>query len=269
MSNILSPAEVVVYTTKAGIAKANKPLKALLLTSIMAGMFIAFAAVCSLGAAYNMYWGPNSYGLGKLIQAVLFPAGLMFVIFTGADLFTGNILLTIAAIQKKIKVRQALLNWLIVWVGNLIGAIFIAVLIYYSGVFGWKHAGEVDGLAHIIEKIGNSKISIDFWAALASGILCNILVCTVIIVTYTFNDAASKILLCFFGIMLFVVSGFEHVVANMGYMTAYVMLTNVNTIPSILINNFIPVTIGNVLGGVIFSFIYYYSVKNMTTKKVD
>ncbi len=207
----------------------------------------------------------------------MFPAGLILVLL--ADLFTGNILITLAALKKKVTWGQAFKNWAIVWTGNLLGAITVAWLVSLSGVFDWS-SGLYGG---VIVKTAVGKLGFTWVAAIASGILCNWIVCATVWMTYAAKDVTGKVLTGFFGIFLFVCTGFEHSVANMAYLFAG-LFNNTNpmfleaahktaaeaaaiNLPSIFMNNLIPVTIGNILGGAIFvAGIYYFIFINKDEK---
>ena len=170
----------------------------------------------SVGAAYNLLANPATYGLGKALAGLMFPAGLMFVLIAGADLFTGNILITLAALKKRVTWGQAFKNWALVWTGNLIGGALVAWLVSLSGVFDWS-SGLYGG---VIVKNAIGKLGFSWGAAIASGILCNWIVCATVWMTYGAKDVTGKVLTGFFGVFLFVCTGFEHCVANMAYFFA-------------------------------------------------
>lgn len=269
---MLMPAEVAEYTVKAGIKKANTPTKQVLASAFLAGAYIAFGALGSIAAAYNLLANPATYGLGKMVAGLMFPAGLMFVLVAGADLFTGNILVTLAALKKKVTWGQTFKNWALVWIGNLVGAVLVAYLVSLSGVFDWSN-GLYGG---VVVKTAVGKLGYTWVAAIASGILCNWIVCATVWMTYAAKDVAGKLLAGFFGIFLFVCAGFEHSVANMGYLFAgFFSKSNpafleaahktaadaaVINLPNIFVNNLIPVTIGNILGGAVFVAAVYYFI---------
>lgn len=272
---MLTPAEVAEYTVEAGIKKANTSNKKVLASAFLAGAYISFGALGSVGAAYNLLANPETYGLGKFVAGLMFPAGLLFVLIAGADLFTGNILITLAALKKKVAWSQAFKNWALVWFGNLFGAIVVAYLVSLSGVFDWS-SGLYGG---VIVKNAVGKLGFSWVAALASGILCNWLVCATVWMTYAAKDVPGKVLTGFFGIFLFVCTGFEHSVANMGYFFAglfaksnemYLQAAHKTAadveglnIVSIFTDNLIPVTIGNIIGGAVFvAGIYYFIFLN-------
>ena len=267
---MLAPAEIAEYTIAAGIKKATTSTKKVLVSAFLAGAYISFGALGSVAASYNLLANPATYGLGKFVAGLMFPAGLMFVLVAGADLFTGNILITLAALKKKVTWSQAFKNWALVWVGNLLGAMVVAGLVTLSGVFDWS-----DGLyGGVILKTTVGKLGITWVAAIASGILCNWIVCATVWMTYGAKDVAGKLIAGFFGIFLFVCTGFEHSVANMAYLfagffnrmnPAYLEAAHKTVadaahinLPSIFMNNLIPVTIGNIIGGVVFVAGAYY-----------
>ena len=272
---MLTPAEIAEYTIEAGVKKATTPSKKVLASAFLAGAYIAFGALGSVGAAYNLLANPETYGLGKMVAGLMFPAGLMFVLIAGADLFTGNILITLAALKKRVTWSQTFKNWALVWIGNLIGGALVAWLVSLSGVFDWS-AGLYGG---VIVKNAIGKLGFTWVAAIASGILCNWIVCATVWMTYGAKDVTGKILAGFFGVFLFVCTGYEHCVANMAYFFAglfsksnpvYLEAAHKTAeeaaklnITSIFTHNLIPVTIGNILGGAIFvAGVYYFIFVN-------
>lgn len=285
MSNVLlSPVEIAEFTIATGEAKVKKSAKTVLMSAYLSGAFIAFGALCSLAATYGLFAanevGMQTYGLGKFFQGILFASGLMFVVFLGTDLFTGNILIFMAWLHKKVKFSKMITNWGLVWLGNLLGAITVGFLIYKSGIFGWSE-GLFGG---VLIKTAYVKTHLDFSTAFFSGIVCNWLVCLIIMASYATKDPAAKMAVIILGIMIFVASGSEHVVANMGYYAGAFFgkvdpalvaqsgkpaadIAHSITINEIFVNNFIPVTIGNIVGGAVFvAGFYYFMIKDKLTK---
>ena len=235
-----------------------------LVKAIIAGAMIAFGAAISSVAAHSV----NNVGLARLAAAVVFPVGLMMVVLLGAELFTGDCLVSMSILGKKHKLFQGVKLLSVVFFGNFIGASLIAVFISLSGQPDYS-----SGLlgAYTI-KVAIGKVNLSFTQSIVSGILCNILVCIAVLMTICAKEVTGKLLVCFFVIMIFVVGGFEHCVANMYYIPAgllacanpeYVELAistfglSANDISSLnivnfLLKNLLPVTIGNVLGGSIF-----------------
>lgn len=268
----LKPAEILDYTIETGVAKSGGSFFKLLLLSIMAGAFIAFAAEGSNMAAFNLFYEPTTYGLGKALAGAIFGTGLMLVVLCGGELFTGNTLILAAVFEKRVKVSTMLRNWVIVYIGNLIGSLFIAYMMFQSGLF----TSGADVLGAVTIKIAAYKTGLGFMPAFYLGIMCNWLVCLAVWLSYGADTMAGKIFGIFFPIWLFITSGFEHSVANMYYIPAgilakanehFVELSHVSTEAlnqltwnGFFIHNLIPVTLGNIVGGGIFVGIAYWFV---------
>ena len=258
---MLMPAEIAEYTIEAGVKKATTPNKKVLASAFLAGAYIAFGALGSVGAAYNLLANPDTYGLGKMVAGLMFPAGLMFVLIAGADLFTGNNLMTLAVMNKKITLRELFRNWSLVYIANFIGSTLLAVAIFYAGTFNGDASNKVISIAQ-------SKSTLTILEALIRGILCNMIVVLAVWMATAAQDIISKIFACWFPIMLFVLCGFEHSVANMFFIPMG-MLLGANVTIGQLITNLIVVTIGNMIGGAIL-IPYMYNkifIRNQSSEK--
>ncbi|GHU69337.1 formate/nitrite transporter [Spirochaetia bacterium] len=258
---VRTPTEILTYTGGAGLAKVQRGIFAELILAFLAGAFIAFASEGSNMAAYNLFANPDTYGLGKVLAGAVFGTGLMLVLLAGGELFTGNTLIIVGVLDRKIKIRQMLLNWLLVYIGNFLGSILIAYMMVNSGLFN-----SSDGLlGGMTIKIASYKTALPFRSAFFLGIMCNWLVCLAVWVSYGAKDMAGKILGIFFIIGLFITSGFEHSVANMYYIPAGILsktnphwaaqshvgpdaLAGLNWL-NFVIKNLVPVTLGNIVGG--------------------
>lgn len=234
----MTPKETVAKAVEVGQTKASLSVGKMLLLGIFAGALIALAGVgATLGNVYA----------GKLAGACIFPIGLIMVVITGSELFTGNNLMIIAALKGQIKWRALFKNWFIVFIGNFIGALIVAVTAVYSGV--------LDSAAEAVINTAELKTNLSFLEALLRGVLCNVLVCLAIFMAFSAKTVSGKILAIFGPIMLFVLCGFEHSVANMYYGPAGIFMAIKNEIgaslnmDAFLINNLLPVTIGNIIGG--------------------
>ncbi len=269
-NNYLTPSEIVDYTEETGIKKAGMPILRTLLLAFLAGVFIALASVGSNIISHNI----ENIGVAKYLAGLIFPTGLILVVIAGAELFTGNNLISIAALSGKVKWSKYFWNLIMVWLGNLVGSVFIALLIYLSGQLNYT-----DGLlgAYTI-KVAALKTSLSFTEAFASGILCNLLVCLAVWMSYSTKDIAGKALVIFFPIWLFIASGYEHSVANMYYLSAGLLAKinpdlvlktgeslslsaeNLNnlTIINAFNDNLVPVTLGNLVGGALFIGAWYW-----------
>ncbi len=270
----LSPAEITDYAIQAGITKANGKFSRLLILGILAGAFIAFAAEGSNMAAFNLFAEPTTYGLGKVLAGSIFGTGLMLVILAGGELFTGNTLILMGVAEKKVTVTKMLRNWSIVYIGNFIGSILIAYMMANSGLF----SSGAEMLGAVTLRIAAYKVNLTFMQAFYLGIMCNWLVCLAVWMCYGAETFVGKIFAIFFPIWLFITSGFEHSVANMYYIPAgifakanenYVNLSGLSqealqslNWSSFFLNNLLPVTLGNIVGGgVLVGMAYWYSYK--------
>lgn len=257
-SNILKPVEIREATIKSAEEKAEIKLGSGIILGILAGAFIAIGGAAAAVASHSV----NNIGLSKLVSGIIFPVGLMLVLICGAELFTGNNLMIIAALEGRIKFKDMLRNWVIIYISNFIGATIIAFLIFYSGMLD-INGGKVGAT---LIKMAAKKSGLSFSTAFASGIICNILVCLAVWSSYAAKDVIGKIIMPWFPIMAFVVCGFEHCVANMYYLTIgmfaktnalYVQASGIGADKLALvggkafINNLIPVTLGNIFGGAV------------------
>lgn len=271
---MLSSSEICDEVIKSGIKKANTSSIKLLILGIFAGIFIALGGFSAAVFSHSI----ENVGFSKFAAGVIFPTGLMLVLVCGGELFTGNALMVIALYEKKIRFTQMLRNWVIVYFGNFIGAFLIAFLIFNSSILD-INAGRLG--AYVLNTAVN-KASMSFISAFSSGILCNILVCIAVWGAFSAGDIAGKILIIWFPIMAFVVSGFEHSVANMYYFSIgilakanpyFVELSRAGEKISKLdlahiILNLIPVTLGNIAGGsLIVATGYWLVIKYMSVNK--
>ncbi len=239
-----SPSEIVDSVCKAGTAKASNSIANLLLLGFLAGAYIAFGGVVAI-ATGKAITAPELGGLSKLVFAGTFPVGLMLVVIAGAELFTGNIgVITPALLAGETRWSAALKNWVVVYVGNLVGSVFVAFFLgYLTGLFGsTPYLDAVRGIAA-------SKVSIPFWAAFWRGVGCNWMVCLAVWLAVSANDITGKVWGIWFPIMAFVAIGFEHCVANMFFVPLGIFYGAQVTWTQFLVNNLVPVTLGNVVGG--------------------
>ena len=215
MTNFLSPSEIADFTVNAGVKKANLSIINQFILGLLAGAFIAFGAQASNIATHTI----TDISTAKLIGGLIFPAGLMMVIMAGAELFTGNSLMIISVLEKKITLLQLLRSWLAVYLGNLAGSVLIAALVSWSGQLNYT-GGLLGGFTL---KAAAGKISLSFIQAFVLGILCNWLVCLAVWMSFGAKDGISKAVCIFFPIWLFIASGFEHSIANMYYIPAGIL----------------------------------------------
>lgn len=267
----LLPPEMARKAEQIGVEKADQEILLTTALAVLAGAFIAFGAIF---ATLVTSGSDLSYGLTKLMAGLAFSLGLILVVIGGAELFTGNNLLTMAWAGRKVSLRQMLHNWLIVYFGNMLGAFSIVVLIFYSGHYLFGNGITGDNILNIAE----AKCQLGFMQAIVLGILCNILVCLAIWLCYSARTTQGKILSIIFPITAFVAAGFEHSVANMYFIPMGLMLKSkadpmlwklLDTSPAqyealnlhnYLINNLLPVSIGNIIGGAVFVGLAYWFI---------
>ena len=267
----LLPAEIVKKAEDVGARKCHLPFWSLLALAVLAGAFIALGAVYSTTVSAGAT-GVLPFGIVRLLAGLVFCLGLILVVVGGAELFTGNALIAMAWASGLVSTTQLLRNWFIVYIGNLLGAVVTAILLYLSQQYTFGN-GAV-GLTAL--EIARIKTSLGFVQAVALGILCNGLVCLAVWLCFGARTTTDKILAILFPISAFVAAGFEHSVANMYYLpigllikTDTTFLTaigkSVSDYPNLtwtnsLLVNLLPVTIGNILGGVVLVGLTYWFV---------
>jgi formate transporter len=286
---ILPPA----MATKAedlGVKKANLGAANMFALAVLAGAFIGIGAIFATtvaaggmsvkdaaGAAAFSTGFP--YGVTRLLVGLVFSVGLILVVVGGAELFTGNTLITMAFASKKVTLAQLLRNWGIVYVGNLVGSVLTAYIVFLGKQYTFG-SGSI-GLAAL--NIGESKTALTFIQAVALGIMCNALVCMAVWMCYSARTTTDKILAIIPPISCFVAAGFEHSIANMYFIPLALFVKGSGdakffetigktaadfphlTWGNFFIANLIPVTIGNIIGGAIMVGMVYWFVYNRKT----
>lgn len=243
-----SPLEIAQNYVEIGIHKVRLSAFKMLVLGFFAGVFIGFAGIAStVGSA-----AVENMSLSRLVSACLFPAGMAMVLVAGSELFTGNNLIIIALLEKKINLGQMLKNWFFVFLGNFIGAAFVALMVVYG------HTPDLLGgrLADSIVNAALHRVNLTFMDSVIRGILCNILVCIAVWAAFASKTVSGKLLMSFWPVMLFVLCGFEHSIADIyfcmaGIFTAkeYEIAAQGLTMGSFLLKNLLPVTLGNIVGG--------------------
>jgi formate/nitrite transporter len=232
------PAKIAVLVEGAGVAKAHLPIFQMFVLAVLAGVFIGFGAAAYTAVMMGM---DASYGPARLLGGVVFSLGLILVVIGGAELFTGNALMVMAAVDRKITVPLLLRSWAVVYVGNFIGAAALAIAFGFSGL--------LEGLmgttaATIVE----TKATLQPIEALVRGALCNALVCLAIWLSFAARTVAGKVLAILWPVSAFVLLGLEHSVANMYFFPQGWMVGASLTMGEAVANLFW-VTFGNILGG--------------------
>ena len=257
--NCYSPKEITDVSIKKGTEKANLPKLNVMLLGFLGGAFIALGYLAYIRVTGTMpsEWG----GLVTLIGASVFPIGLICILLGGGELLTGNMMaVSIAYYAKKVSIGQLITNWFLIFVSNLLGALFIA---YFFGHF----VGLTEGA--FLEKTiatAQAKVNDPFMVALVSGIGCNWLVSIAVWLSFGAKDFSGKILAIWFPTMTFVLIGFQHVVANMFIIPAAIFAGALTWMD--FLSNVVPVAIGNAIGGAVFvSLIYFVVYKRNDFKK--
>ncbi len=259
MSGFYSPAEIARKMVRIGKAKANLSISRMLLLGILAGAFIGFGSELATITTYDM---PKYLGVGftKFMFGSVFSVGMMLVIIAGAELFTGNNLILIGVLNREGNLGKMFKSWFWVYVANFLGSLLLVWIMFGTGLW------EIDNFAVGAEAliIANGKVNLSWWEAFARGIGCNWLVCLAFWISVASKDIIGKIFGIYFPIMAFVVSGFEHCVANMYFIPMGLLLKGNATVVAaaglagklsnltlqrFFVNNLIPVTLGNIMGG--------------------
>ena len=261
----LTPGEMIAAYSAAGRGKLNRPTASLLLLGILAGAIIAVAAAATNTAAYGI---ADTWTL-RTVCALLFPFGLGLVVVTGAELFTGNCMLPITLLDGGGTVGQLLRNWALSYLGNILGAGLVAALCVFCGQLDYS-AGA---LAVYTIRVGAAKCAMSFGNAFGLGILCNFLVCLGVLAANSAKDTAWRLLGAYLPVCFFVLCGFEHCIANLYYIGAALMAATVPEYAALAVEagvdlssltlagaaaNLIPVTLGNLAGGLGVGLLLWY-----------
>lgn len=256
-----SPTEIAARVETVGVTKARLGLFPMLMLSVLAGAFIGLGALF-----YAIVRSDPSLGFAarQLLGGLVFSLGLILVVIAGAELFTGNNLLIIAWADGKITTFEVLRNWSIALIGNFIGAIGLAVLVFLS-----HHSDMNDGaLAQEYLNIAAAKVDLPFWTAFFRGVLCNALVCMAVWMAIAGRSVTDKIVAIVFPVSAFVAAGFEHSVANMYLIPLAMLLQSWGHVQETgaaitwldFIHNMAPVLLGNIVGGSMLVGLVYYVI---------
>ncbi len=251
-----TPPEIAEAACAVGSAKTKLGWGKLLVLGFLAGVYIAFGSQLAVTTAVGAPWPAQLPGIQKLIFGAVFPVGLMLVVIAGAELFTGNCLLPpIACMRGEGKWLGLLRNWVGSYVGNFAGSIFAAYFLAVSTGLLLKSPWK-----EYITSIAQMKCGLSFGEAFWRGVGCNWLVCLAVWLATASDDIVGKIFAIQFPIMAFVALGFEHSVANMFLIPVGIFATGAVSWSAFLVNNLLPVTLGNIVGGGLFVAGIYWSV---------
>ena len=254
-----APVQIAMRVREVGVTKAAMPVLTMFALAVLAGAFIALGA---LFYTVTMTTGKGvavPFGLLRLAGGITFSLGLVLVVVGGAELFTGNNLIAMAWASGRVTTQQIMRNWGWVYLGNLVGAVGTAALVWLAGIqsMGDGSVGET------MVQIARGKISLDPVSAIARGVLCNVLVCLAVWLCMGARTVTDKILAIVFPITGFVACGFEHSVANMYFLPIGVALAAGTSAPLSAvdaISNLALVTIGNIFGGTVLVALVYWTV---------
>lgn len=263
--NMFSPAEFVRNFEGIGRGKSEMPYLKMLLLSILAGLLIGIGGAASNSAIHAI----SNVSVSKIVAGAIFPFGLIMIVLTGGELFTGNCLVTISVLSRKTTLLRMLRNMIVVYIGNFVGTVAVAACCAYFGQLNMSSGA----LAVTTIKIAAAKCSLPFANAFVLGILCNFLVCVAVMLSCCAKDVAGKVMGAYVPICFFVICGFEHSVANMYYISAGLFANSIDkyaalaaeagidvsslTWGSFLSANLLPVTLGNLVGGIAFAVIMW------------
>ncbi|MFC2049922.1 formate/nitrite transporter family protein [Chloroflexota bacterium] len=273
------PAEMALKMEGIGVTKANGNIFTISLLGILAGFFIGLGAMFCTLVTTDIQVG---FGLTKLLGGVVFCLGLILVVLAGAELFTGNALMVASRASGKIKLGQLFQNWGIVYFANLVGALLLVLVVFYSQF--WALDGYKVGVNAL--SIANAKVNLAFWPAFARGILCNTLVCLAVWLCFGARTTVDKIFAILFPITAFVACGFEHSIANMYFIPVGIAMAGQAEVLEVagvtasqvanlniagFVGNLAPVTLGNIVGGTFVGSIYWlvYLRKERATEAVS
>ncbi len=239
-----SPAEIAARVESVGVAKARADLFSVLLLSVLAGAFVSLGAIFFLVVVSGSELG---FGVTRMLGGLAFSLGLILVVVAGAELFTGNNLVAMAWASRRISALQLLRNWVVVYLGNVLGAVGTAVFVWLGGADGLG-GGAVGATALAVAE---AKCELGVVEALALGLLCNALVCLAVWLALGGRSVTDKVVGVLFPITAFVTVGFEHSIANWFFLPYAYLLgagESADFVPGAF-RNLAAVTVGNVAGG--------------------
>ncbi|GHU08215.1 formate/nitrite transporter [Spirochaetia bacterium] len=273
--NLFTIKEVTTNYVQAGVGKTKLSISKMILLGILAGLIIAMSSTVSSTSAHAIV----NVGVLRLVTGLVFAFGLGMVVLSGAELFTGNCLLLIPLLDRKISVGGMVKNWVVVYISNFAGALLVAA---GCALFGQLNYSD-NGLAVYTIKLAIAKCTIPFSSAIVFGFFCNFLVCLGIFLANSAHDTIGKVIGAFMPVAYFVTNGFEHSIANMYYGPAGLFANTVTRYHdaavtaglnlgalswgNFLTGNLLPVTLGNILGGFAFAFIMWFcNLRGTATK---
>ncbi|MDE0240891.1 MAG: formate/nitrite transporter family protein [bacterium] len=262
---VLLPKDVAMKAEDVGLMKARMAPARLVVLAIMGGAFIGLGAM----AAITIWTGldPVPFGLMRMAGGLGFTLGLILVVLGGVELFTGNVLMIMSIASGRMRLRTLMRAWSLVFIGNTVGAVAVAVLVFLAG----HHHLDNGEAGRVAVRIAAAKAELPFVQAFFLGVLCNALVCLAVYLCYGAASTTDKILAILLPVATFVAAGFEHSIANIYFFTLALMINDLGTADTAVsvsgaIDNLVPVILGNIVGGgvlvgLVYWFVYVYSVR--------
>ena len=264
--DLFTPKECAANYAAAGRAKTQMPVMKMFLLAVLAGFFIAMGGAVTNTAAHSI----DNVGAARILCGLLFPFGLAMVVLTGAELFTGNTLITISVLDGQVTVAGMLRSWGVVYLGNAAGAMLVAAGCAFGGQLNYS-GGQ---LAVFTMKLAAGKCALSVGNAVILGILCNVLVTAGVLLSLSAKDLTGRVVGAYLPVAFFVICGFEHCVADLYYIPAGLFAKMVPAYAELaaesgidltaltwgdfLLRNLLPVTVGNILGGAGMGALFWY-----------
>lgn len=276
----IMPASMAVRAEQSGVKRASTDPLTVLVLSVLAGAFVSFGAIFATTVTAGV---GLPYGVGRLLTGLVFSAGLIMVIIAGAELFTGNNLIVMAWASGKVRARAVLVNWVLSFTGNFVGAFLTAALMFYTTQYTFG-----DGAVGLVAlNTANTKASLAFIPALTLGIMCNALVCLAVWMCFSARTNIDRVVTAVPPIAAFAAAGFEHCIANIYFIPMGLFIkagapqsfwTTIGktasdypglTWSNFFLGNLLPVTVGNVIGGsIMIAAVYWFVYLRKTDAKI-
>jgi len=253
-SDAFSPGEIAERVEQIGVNKARLPFLNTFALGVLAGGFIGLGALFYLLVVAD---GELSFAVQRILGGVVFSLGLILVVVAGAELFTGNNLMIMAWVSRKVSAAMVIRNFAIVYFANFAGAMGLALIVFWSGHLAMNNHAVGDAAA----KVALAKVSMPFVEAFLKGVLCNILVCLAVWLAMAGRSVIDRIIAIIFPITAFVAAGFEHCIANMYFVPLAIFSSTPGvTWSGFITDNLIPVTLGNFVGGAVLVGLVYWII---------
>jgi formate/nitrite transporter len=251
-TDALRPADIAQRVEAVGVQRAGSTIRSVVALGLLGGVYVGFGGALATLVLTDSGLG---FGLARLTAGAAFSLGLMLLVIAGGELFTGNNLMVTALASRKVSAWSVCRNWSLVYAANTAGAVLLAFAIHHSGILD---GGNVRAAA---AGIAEAKAELGFLPAFLRGVLCNILVCLAVWLSVSARSVEGKVVAIAFPVAAFVALGFEHCIANL-YLLPIGILSGANVTPAGVLSNILPVTLGNIVGGVGLAGAYWLAYRN-------